>query len=404
MSGTLISADNTWGLMALTCGWVAFSIYAEQTWTWASKVSGAIVAMVGAMIMTNLKIVPTSAVWFDDIVWGYVVPMAIPILLFQCDIKKIWKESGRLLIIFLIGSIGTTLSAFIAFYLLEGKVDNLAGVAAMMTGSYVGGGVNFAAMADAFSVPSETVAATVVADNLLMACYFFVLIAIPGISFFRKNYTHPHLDEVESVGISDEQKTMAASFWGKKPISLMDIGLNIAISVIIVFLSTELAAILADIIPKGNPVLAMLNGLLGNKYMMITTLTMLIATFGSKQMEKVSGSQEIGTYLIYLFLFVIGIPASIGEILRNAPLLFVFCGIMVAINMLFCFGFGKLFKFSLEDIIIASNANIGGPTTAVAMAISKGWIKIVGPAMLVGTFGYVIGNYFGTFVGQFLGA
>ena len=45
-----------------------------------------------------------------------------------------------------------------------------------------------------------------------------------------------------------------------------------------------------------------------------------------------------------------------------------------------------------------------GPTTAAAMAISQGWIKLVGPIMLVGTLGYVVGTYFGTIVGNFLGA
>ncbi|MBE5722966.1 MAG: DUF819 family protein, partial [Clostridium sp.] len=33
-----------------------------------------------------------------------------------------------------------------------------------------------------------------------------------------------------------------------------------------------------------------------------------------------------------------------------------------------------------------------------------GWIKLVGPIMLVGTLGYVVGTYFGTIVGNFLGA
>jgi uncharacterized membrane protein len=64
----------------------------------------------------------------------------------------------------------------------------------------------------------------------------------------------------------------------------------------------------------------------------------------------------------------------------------------------------KLFKFNLEDAIIASNANIGGPTTAAGMAISQGWTDLVGPAMLIGTLGYVIGNYAGTIVGIVLGA
>ncbi len=405
MTGTtLISADNTWALMAITCGWVAFSIYAEQTWAWASKLSGAIIALIGALLLTNLKIIPTNAPWFDDIIWGYVVPLAIPLLLLQCDIRKIWKESGKLLIIFLIGSIGTACSAIVAFKLLQNSVPDPAGVAAMMTGSYIGGGVNFAALAGSFEIPGEVVAATTVADNLLMACYFFVLIAIPSIGFFRNGFKHPHLDEVENAGVDEAAKTQAAAYWERKPISLRDIAVDFAISAIIVWISVEIAKIFGTVIPKSNAPLTMLNGLLGNKYLVMTTIAMFVATFGSKHVGKTAGTQEIGTYLIYLFLFVIGVPASIGQILQNAPMLFVFCLIMVIINMLFCFIFGKLFKFNLEEIILASNANIGGPTTAAAMAISKGWVKLVGPIMLVGTLGYVIGTYFGTFIGQMLGA
>ncbi|MBQ7759435.1 DUF819 family protein [Anaerotignum sp.] len=404
MSTPLISADNTWALMAITCGWAAFSIYAEQTWAWASKISGAIVALLGALILTNLGIIPTNCVWFDDIVWGFVVPMAIPLLLLTCDIRKIGREAGKILIVFLFGSIGTTVGALLGFALLGDHVENLAGVAAMMTGSYIGGTVNFAALSSAFEVPGETVSAAVVADNLLMTLYFFVLIMIPSIKFFYNKFTHPHIDEVNARGVDEEAKTQAAAYWGKKPISLQDIAINIAISVIIVWVSTEIAAVLAAVIPTSNPVLALLNGMLGNKYLVLTTITMIIATAFSKPLENLGGSQEIGTYLIYLFFFVVGAPASIKAIFLNAPLLLVFCAIMVFVNMLFCFVFGKLFKFDLEDIILASNANIGGPTTAAALAISKGWVKLIGPIMLVGTLGYVIGTYFGTFVGQFLGA
>ncbi len=401
---TLISGDNTWALMAITCGWAAFSIYAEQTWKWASKVSGAIVALVGALVLTNLGIIPTNCVWFDDICWGFAVPMAIPMLLLSCDIRKIGKEAGKILILFLIGAVGTTVGAVLGFKALGGVVEHLAGVAAMMTGSYIGGTVNFAALSDAFSVPGETVSAAVVADNLLMTLYFFVLIMIPSIKFFANKFKHPHIDEVNARGVDEEAKTQAAAYWGKKPISLMDIAINVAISVIIVCVSTQIAGVLSNVIPKTNVVTSMLNGLFGNKYLILTTLTMIIATIFAKPLEGLSGSQEIGTYLIYLFFFAIGAPASIKAIFLNAPLLLVFCAIMVAVNMLFCFIFGKLLKFDLEDCILASNACIGGPTTAAAMAISKGWVKLVGPIMLVGTLGYVVGTYFGTFVGQFLGA
>ncbi len=112
----------------------------------------------------------------------------------------------------------------------------------------------------------------------------------------------------------------------------------------------------------------------------------------------------MGTWLIYQFYFVIGVPASILLIIRNTPVLLLFCLIIVVFNMLFCFVIGRLFHFNLEEIIIASNANIGGPTTAAGMAISQGWSRLVGPSMLVGTFGYVIGTWLGIIMGSIMGA
>ncbi len=183
---TLISAENTWALWAIVTGWAAISIYLEQKYQWASKVSGAIVALIGAMVLSNFRVIPTDAPVYDA-VWGYVVPLAIPLLLLKCNIKKIWKESGRVLVIFLISSVGTVAGAVIGFILLKNVIPDLSKVAAMMSASYIGGGVNFVAMADSFKAPGELVSAAIVADNLLMALYFFVLIMIPSVVFSGRN-------------------------------------------------------------------------------------------------------------------------------------------------------------------------------------------------------------------------
>ena len=405
---TAIAPDNTWGLLGVMCLGVALSIYLEQKYNWASKVSGAILALIMAMVLANLNIIPTSCVLYDDIVWGVVVPMGIPLLLLQCNIKKIWKETGKMLTIFLIGAVGTIAGAFIAYYALRvpfGDAQGLAKVAAMMTGSYIGGGVNFAAMATQFGAEKLTASATV-ADNLLMAAYFFVLIAVAGSRFFRSKFKHPHIDEVErNAGGRDAAQTQAAAFWSRKDISLRDIAYNIAYAVIVVWVSMIIAGLFKGMVPADpNPFMDFVGKFFGSQYVWITTISMLVATYGEKQVEELHGSQEIGTYLIYLFLFVIGVPANIVTVLTEAPLLLVLTAIMVIVNMLFCFLGAKLFKFDLEDAIIASNANIGGPTTAAGMAISQGWSKLVGPAMLIGTLGYVLGNYAGTIVGITLGA
>ena len=400
---SLIAADDTWALLTLLVVSVALAIWLEQRYAWASRVSGAIIALLIALAASNLSIIPTSCVLYDEIIWGYAVPLGIPLLLLQCNMKKIWRETGRMMVIFLIGAAGTVAGAFLAYTLLHKYIPGLEGVAAMMTGSYIGGGVNFAALAAEFEVGDIKAAATV-ADNLLMALYFFALIFIAGMKFFRKHYSHPHIDAIAESGDLSGAQTQAAAYWSRKDISLKDIAMNFAYAAAVVYAAKLIAALIGGLIPDTGVVFHILHTFFGSEYVWITTVSMSVATRGEKQVAKLSGAQEIGTYLIYLFLFVIGVPASISKILTETPLLLAFTGIMVVVNMVFCFVGGKLLRFDLEDIILASNANIGGPTTAAGMAISQGWSALVGPVMLVGTFGYVIGTYLGILVGGILGA
>ena len=165
----------------------------------------------------------------------------------------------------------------------------------------------------------------------------------------------------------------------------------------IVFVSTEISkAINATAAP------AIIKGIFGSKYLLLTTITCILATAFPKFLGEIRGAQEIGTFMIYIFFVVIGAPADLKVILLQSPILLVFCLIIVCVNMAVTFSVGKLFKFNVEELCIASNANVGGPTTAAAMAIAKGWEDLVLPAMLVGVYGYVIGNYIGLFVGTWL--
>ena len=401
---TLIAADNHWALLAILFASTFLAIFLEQKYQWASKISGAIITLVIAIVLVNLGIIPSEAPVFDDFVWGYAVPLAIPLLLLQTDLRRMHREAGRFLAIFLIGAVGTVLGAVLATVLLRGTVEGIPGAAAMMTGSYIGGGVNFTALAAAFNVDANLKASTTVADNLNMAIYFLVLLSVAGSAWFRKRYRHPYIDDVLANGKSDTGETLAACYWAKKETSLKDIALNMTYAVIVVFLSKLIGGFFKDLIPADNWFLKMLNTFFGSEYVWITNLSLIWSTCFSKQASNMRGAQEIGTWLIYLFFFVIGAPASVGVLIRNAPILLLFCMIIVLVNMLFCFLGGKLFKFDLEEIILASNANIGGPTTAAGMAISQGWVKLIGPCMLVGTFGYVIGTWLGILVGSLLGA
>ncbi|PKF22254.1 hypothetical protein CW684_00145 [Macrococcoides caseolyticum] len=395
---TLFAADDVMTLWAIIVIFSSLSIYLELKYKWAAKVSGAIIALIFALLLSNFKVIPTESVVYDQ-VWGFVIPLALPLLLFQIDIKAIWKESGRLLGIFLLSSVGTVAGTFVAFFLLKEHIPYLDKLSAMMSASYIGGGVNFAAMALKFNPPKDVISAAVVADNLMTAIFILTLMAIPTIRFFRNKFNTPHIDEVEGTQIAGRD-----DYFSRKEISLLDLALNFGAAFFIVAVSFKLSAFMTNILPEagGNILYEMFTGIVTDKYLILTTFTFVLLLSFPKFFKQLNGSNEFGTFLIYLFFFVLGIPASIPLIIQTAPLLLLFVFIIAMLNLVISLIAGKLIGADLEEILLASNANIGGPTTAAALAIAKGWHKLIGPILVVGTLGYIIGNYIGTAMGIFL--
>ena len=407
---TLISADNTWMLFAILVVIAAVSIRLEQSFAWAAKVSACVLCLVFAMALANLHVIPTDAPAYD-FVWSYLVPLAIPFLLFQADFRKIWRESGRMFGIFILGSLGTAAGGVLAYMLLKNiiGIDSAKPALAMFVGTYVGGSVNLVAMADATGADKSLVSAAIVADNLLMVLYFFVLVALPSLGWIRRQYKHPIIDRREEIESSPSEmekvqehhrthKSRAAEYWKARPVSLMDLAMGFAAACMIVAVSKMLAGFFETVLAGDGFGISLLRGLLSSQYLLITTITTALATAFPRFLGNIAGSQEIGTFLIHIFFAVIGAPASVELIIRRAPLLLVFAAIIVFVNLVFSLGLGKLFGYSIEEITVSSNANIGGPTTAAAFAIAKGWHSLIFPAILVGTLGYIIGNYYGIFL------
>lgn len=403
---TLISAENSMGLFAILCAIVALVIFLEQRYVWASKITGCILVLLTTLILSNLRVIPESAPAYD-FVSTYMVPMALPLLLFKADFKTIIKDSGRLTILFLIASLGTIVGAIISYYVAAHSIEEGSKFLAMITASYIGGGINFIAMAENYGASGTTVSTANVADALTMMVFFFALMVIPSMKFIRKHWLHPLEDKIESAkAISEGTKdlTNSAAFWSRKEISLKDIAFSLAIAAVITGVSTPLANLFSSIIPTGNFVLSFFNALLGSQYFMITLITVALVTIFSKQFSDIRGAQEIGTWFIYMFFAVMSAPVSMRLLINDAPIFFVVCIIMCIFNILFAVVGAKILHFGIEDAMICSNASIGGASTAAALAIAKSWESLIVPGILVGTLGLAIGNIAGIFVGTMFGA
>jgi uncharacterized membrane protein len=392
---SLILPGDSLSLWMVVVTVAASAIWLEQRYRWATRLSGPLLALIGGLILSNTHIIPTSSPVYDT-VWNYIVPLCIPLLLFKCDIRKIWKETGRLMGLFHISALGTFAGGMAAGLLFDNLVDYIAEVCGIMTASYIGGSINFLACVSIFRPPENITNALIVADNLMMALYILALLALPGITWaVRALGTLPE-NELRDSGPGAEN---AEDYWRPKPVALVDIGRNLALAFIIVALGTKLS-LLVESSGVGEPLLT----LLGNRFLLFTTLTILFVLLFPRLSENLSGAQEMGTFAIYIFFVLIGVPASIRGIITEAPLLLAVCTLMIIVNLVVTFGLGRLFGFRIQEMILASIANIAGPMNAAAVAISRQWPRLVIPSFLIGVWGYVIGTYCGVAAGRWLQA
>lgn len=390
---SLVSPNDHWVLWTVLIGTAAFSILLEQKNKIAAKLTGPVIALIFGMFLSNVGIIPTQAATYD-IVWAYVVPLAIPLLLMKMNIRKIIKETGRMFGAFHVSALGTVVGAFIAVFSLRGLISELPKIGGIMTASYIGGGVNFVAMVSTFKPSESLVNATIVADNGVMALYFLVLLALPASALVRKVFP---LTAVSKGFYDQDSKEGARAFWKPKPISLLDIGLSLGLAFVIATVSIKVSSIFgAASMPS------IIRSILGQKYLVLTTFSIAVPFFFPKFSEKITGSEEIGTFLIYIFFVLIGVPASFKTVIMKSPLLLLFCSLMLLMNFLITFGLGKVLRFELEELILVAAATSGGPMNAAAIAISKGWRALIFPSFLVGIWGYVIGNYIGYIIGILL--
>lgn len=377
---TLIAPDQTWALWAVVLGAAAFGLWAERT-RWGARLSGAVLSILATFTLSNLGVIPVEAPVYD-VVWSYLVPLAIPLLLFRADLRRIVRESGPTLLAFAAGAAGTVLGTVIAFALVPLGAEGwkLAGI---FCATYVGGSMNYAAAAEAVGLRAgDLLTAGVAADNLIMTLYFLVLFTLPSVAFLRRRF--PRREGIEAGA---GETVAPESAWRIEGVTLLGLSTSLAISAGLCAVGYALAA---------------LTGWSGSGILLITALTVALATLLPGRMSKLGGADQMGALLMQIFFAVIGASANIGVVLRAGPVLFLFAAIILTVHLIVLLAAGRLLRLDLAEIVIASNANIGGPTTAAAMAISRRWQALVLPAILCGTLGYAVATFVGVAVGNAL--
>ncbi|HEX5787120.1 MAG TPA: DUF819 family protein [Woeseiaceae bacterium] len=370
-----IPADDTLSLAALVMAIVAFGLWAERT-RWGQRFGGPLLLLALPMALANLGVMPHSAPFYDTVA-GYLVPVALPLLLFRADFRAIVTESGPMFVAFLIAA-GATVIGACAGTLLVDMGPEEAAIAGTVTASYIGGSLNFVATAEALGIRDSGIyVAALSADAAGAVVFLLLLMLLPTVRFLRNALPSRFIGAEVTPPAGDAG---AVAYASPEPFSLPGAVNGLALSIVICAVSQLVCAWL---------------GIDSWFILVVTALALVVANFGRPLVLRVSSDFELGTLFMYLFFVCIGAGANLAEVAGDALPILLFILVMVGVHFVVLLAVGRLLRLDLAEVMIASNACILGPAPAAALAASKGWQALVAPGILVGMFGYAIATFIG---------
>jgi uncharacterized membrane protein len=352
-------------------------------------VFGAVLANLGAIPAGSTEQAPVPAY---DAIFSVVAPVSIFYLLLSVNLHSILKVGLPLISLFCVGALGSVVGAIGVMHLVRGAetIGPLHGaVAGMFAGTYIGGSVNFNAIALEYGVVREAglYGGSVVVDNIVTAVWIAVTLAAPRLlasvwvrSAGSASNTNPAIATAPIVDLAAESETIDP---GK-------LGLVLALGA-----GAHMASLL---VTRGLAAA----GMNVPSILVITTLALVLAQW--RPIATMPGARAIGMYGVYLFLAVIGAFCDVramAQLGRLGVVLLVFASGLVLVHGVITFGVARIFRMDLGAAAVASQANVGGSTSALALAKSLGREDLLVPGILLGALGTAIGTFLGFFVVRF---
>ncbi len=380
---SLITADQTLQLAAMLVTLAAFGFWVETTKV-GRALSGVLILLFLAVVLSNIELIPHSAPLYG-IVGSFLVPVAIPMLLFRADLKRVIAEIGPMLKAFVASSLAIVLSIVLLAVLFDfGEFESK--VVGTLTASYIGGSLNFVATAQAVQLddPNHYVGA-LTADTIGAVLFLGLLMLLPMLAIARRAMpSRYYSDSGDNLGAESIHHQAEDA----EPLDITGLATAIATSLVI----CAIAELIAKQFGQENYTI-----------LIITILALAVANFMKPLVSQFNSEFEVATFFMYMFFVTIGAGADLATIAGIAlPYVILICS-AVALFFVFILIFGKFLRLDLAELMIAANACILGPATAAALAAGQGWRDLVTPGMLTGVLGYSVGTFIGVAITNMLG-
>ena len=367
-----------------------------KRYTWMQKIGTVVAAYAIGILFALTGLVhfeagTAAALTFSKLqstIMSVAVPIAIPLMLFNCDFK-LWTKALPKTIWSLVGGILAVLVAVVSGYFIFHTPDipDFNKVAAMMTGIYTGGTMNFNALGASLGVDKTLMAIVLAFEMVFTTPYIFFIIG-GGYKVFRKIL--PYKD-VTKKGRTDEEVATKdvenyTGMFKKSNVGGMFIGLGLSI----LFLAI------------GAGLALLLTGTLNELIVILTITTLAIIASFFKKVRELPKTFELGMFFILIFSVIVASLFDIHSVNGGSLMigLFVLWVMVIAagLHLLFC----RIAHVSGDLFCVSQIALLCSPPFVPPVVGAMQNKKVLISGIVIGLVGYAVGTYLGVAIALLL--
>lgn len=367
-----------------------------KRYTWMQKI-GTVVAAYAIGILfaltgfVHFEAGTEAAVTFSKLqstIMSVAVPIAIPLMLFNCDFR-LWTKALPKTIWSLVGGIIAVLVAVVSGYFIfrTPEIPAFNKVAAMMTGIYTGGTMNFNALGASLGVDKTLMAIVLAFEMVFTTPYIFFIIG-GGYKVFRKILPY---QDITRRGRTDENVATkdVENYRGmldKSNVGGMFIGLGLSI----LFLAI------------GAGLALLLTGTLNELVVILTITTLAIIASFFKKVRELPKTFELGMFFILIFSVIVASLFDIHSVNGGSLMigLFVLWVMVIAagLHLLFC----RIAHVSGDLFCVSQIALLCSPPFVPPVVGAMQNKKVLISGIVIGLVGYAVGTYLGATIALIL--
>ena len=371
-------------------------IEAFKRWTIVQKIGTVVLAYAVGIIASLCGVfefaTPEATANFSKLqstIMSVAVPLAIPLMLFNCDFKLWTKSLPKTAWALTTGIVAVIIASISGYFIFRNNVPEIAKVTGMMAGIYTGGTMNFNALGAALNVDRSVMAIVLAFQMVITTPYIFFLLG-GGYKIFRKilpykDVTHKGRVDEDQVETADVEN-YRGMFEKKNFIGMMK---GLGLSVIFLAVGAGLALLITGTL---NELVVILT---------ITTLSIIASFF--KKVRELPKTFELGMFFILIFSVIVASMFDINSVnggsLYIGGFVFWIIGISVGLHLLLC----RIAKVSGDLFCVCQVGLLCSPPFVPPIAGAMKNKKVLISGIVVGLVGYAIGTYLGAFLAWILG-